>query len=266
MDAQPNGIIKPPLVVFSTPTLARQFSIEYLMSALATQHLCYVSGINQVWRSIGGDPYLAKVRNRMASDFLRFPEATDLFFLDDDMGWPAGKVVEFIRRPQEVVVGAYPKKKDPLEFPIELVMRDGEVEMRDNLYLTNLAPTGFMRIKRSVIERIAAESGRYIETDEQLGDIECFDMFRMGYVDSADQPGRGKWWGEDFFFSARWRSMGGEIWCDPDIQFTHRGTNVWAAIYRDFLYERGVLRAGSGRITGFSPAPSCPQGGLEGVA
>lgn len=233
---------KPLFVVFCTPSLGRSFSVEYLMSAMSTQHLCFANSISQVWRSVGGDPYLAKVRNRMASEFLRnFPTATDLFFIDDDMGWPAEKVIEFLLRPEDIVVGAYPKKRDEPDFPIQLSVTDQKITTKGDLILTDLAPTGFMRVKRVVFERMAAESGIYTEQDEVLGEVECWDMFRMGYVDSSDMPGRGRWWGEDYFFSARWRNMGGQIWCDPTIPFTHRGGKVWSATFKDYLIDKGVL-------------------------
>jgi hypothetical protein len=57
---------------------------------------------------------------------------------------------------------------------------------RDGLYLASLAATGFMCIKRHVLERVAADSMAYPEQDYMRGTIPCWDMFRTGTV-----PNRG---------------------------------------------------------------------------
>lgn len=224
-------------VVFSTPSLSKGVCVEYLQSALATQHAVYQAGFDQVWRVQGGDPYLAKVRNRLASEFLdRFPDATDLFFLDDDMGWPPDAVLRVLNRPEPVIVGAYPKKQERTEFPIQMLLDEaGDFIEKDGLYRVYLAPTGFMRIKREVIEKLAAQSGQFMDPDAEGNDVRCWDIFRMGYMGSADDPARGMWWGEDYHFSARCYQAGIEIWCDPDILFTHRGGKIWAANFVDSL-------------------------------
>jgi hypothetical protein len=54
--------------------------------------------------------------------------------------------------------GVYPKKQDNQEFPVTLMMKDGKVIKRDHLYKADLVPTGFMRIKRHVLEKMAARS------------------------------------------------------------------------------------------------------------
>lgn len=237
-------------VVFCTPTLPRDLALEYTMSALATQDLVKSRGMDQTWRWVGGDPYLFKVRNRLASEFLNnFPDATDLFFIDADEGWPPEAVWRLLQYPHDVVAGVYPKKEDKLNFPCELLAPEGHLIERDGLYLAGMVPTGFLRIKRHVLEKLAEQSGWYIEEDASGEKVKCFDIFRNGFIPDneeaylksfkADFDGdmeaarRGKAWGEDFFFCARWRMMGGEIWVDPNIPFTHAGRKVWFANFID---------------------------------
>lgn len=235
---------RPPFVVFSTPCLSKWVSIEYHLAAMATQYECQSASINQVWRILGGDPYLHKVRSKLATEFLGFTEATHLFFLDDDVGWPAEKVVQFLRRPEDIIVGAYPMKQETSAFPIEIEGDGtGRPQFRDGLVLTRLAPTGFMCIRRHVIERMAAESGEYIDPDAERGEVAVRDIFRCGYIESSDVPGKGKFWGEDFFFSSRARAMGYEIWCDPDISFTHRGGKAWGGNLRHAMEGVGMWPA-----------------------
>lgn len=227
-------------VIFSIPSLSKSVCAEFFQSALATQHVIYSKGIDQVWRMQGGDPYLAKVRNRLASEFLtNFPDATDLFFLDDDMGWHSDAILRVLNRPEDVVVGVYPKKKDETEFPVQMLFDDGgNFIERDGLYRVYLAPTGFMRIKRHVLEKFAAESGVYADPDAEGKDVQCWDIFRMGYIPNPDDAMKGMWWGEDYFFSARCYQAGIEIWADPGRPgeiFTHRGGKVWGANFLDSI-------------------------------
>lgn len=258
-----------PWVLISTPTFEGRPGIEYVVSLTQTIQALDVAGIKWSMSLQQGDPYLAKVRNRLASQFLtEFPGATDLFFIDDDVGWPAAKVVDFLRRPEDIVFGCYPRKKDELEFPVSLEMTDDGKRFveHDGLYAAELVPTGFMRIRRHVIERMAQLVPRYIENDGAGRDLVQWSLFEARYVDpvleslrkadlsalsredlllhlrravgqtvSLDAPQPARWWGEDFWFVHRWREMGGTAWCDPDIAFTHSGRKKWAANMMDSL-------------------------------
>ena len=248
-----------PFVFLAIPSFRGQPEREFVRSLSQTKNALSEAGINYAECLLAGDPYLAKARDRIAADFLtNWPMATDFFFLDDDIGWPAHKVVEFVQRPQDVVVGVYPKKQDALEFPVTL-----ELDAEDNficdgdLYLAHLAPTGFMRIKRPVLEKLAMASPRYYETSATGERLLLWSIFHARFVDlqmnalaktdldalahdeaiahlkralgvTAGQD-LGQFWGEDYWFTERWRDLGGKIWVDPEIEFTHRGSKAWGA-------------------------------------
>jgi hypothetical protein len=245
-------------VVFSTPTFARSPCIEYVVSMCQTQTMMTQMKIDHVTTLLGGDPYLAKVRNRLVGTFLsEYPKATDLFFLDDDIGWPPEKIIEFLNRPEDIVCGVYPKKQDAPEFPVTLELDNGQMIQKDGLFLAHLAPTGFMRIKRHVLEKLAARSQKYQEVipggrtaifweifqnrcvDMQIEALRTADIDAMSKAELAAHLKRaigltvgqqnGEWWGEDYFFTQRWREMGGQVWVDPNIKFTHRGSKAWEA-------------------------------------
>jgi hypothetical protein len=244
-------------VVIATPSFERRPCIEYVISMLQTEKVLATRGIDHATTILGGDPYLSKVRNRLVSSFLQdWPLATDLFFIDDDIGWPEYKILEFLDRPEEIVVGVYPKKQDNLEFPVSLeVDENNQLIEQNGLFRAKLVPTGFMRIKRHVLERMAQRVGRYQEV--VLGGKVCtfWNIFEARYVDHQTEELRradldslsreeavaylkrvlqltvpaelGQYWGEDYFFAERWREMGGHVWVDPDIEFTHRGSKDW---------------------------------------
>lgn len=231
-------------VVFATPTYSRTPCEEFTESCVRTEYLLRTNGVEPVWGRVGGDPYVHKARNRLASGYLReYPDAPKLFLLDDDLGWPEEKVLQFVSRPEDVICGVYPKKTDDTDFPVEMLLRDGKVVQQDGLYEAALAATGFMCIRREVLERCAEDSGRYPQI-EKGGDYWCWDLFRTGFI--ADEPGGkvGRWWGEDYFFAVMCRHLGFRVWIDPDIEFTHRGSKAWRASFgptlRAWIEQNGL--------------------------
>jgi hypothetical protein len=231
-------------VVFSMPTYSRHPCEEIKMSSLATQYLFLQHGIDTVFRDLGGDPYLPKARNTLASEFLLDHKDADyLFFVDDDVGWPAEAALRLVKHDADVCVGIYPKKNDDEEWPVELIFEkkaDGSTAPieQNGLYLTALAPTGFMCIRRNVLESCAEDSGRYPRDDAKKGVVWSWDIFRTGFVPDEPNGKVGRWWGEDFFFSIMVRNLGFQIWTDPDIDFTHRGTKAWKGNFNVALKKK----------------------------
>ena len=216
------SVAAPYFVVFATPTLSHSLSAEYVTSMAQTGELLRLSGIHYVTHFIGGDPYLPKVRNQLATQFLRdHPEATDLFFIDDDLGWEPEAVQRMLEVDADVVAGVYPKKQETVAFPADLAVENDLPVWNGRLLKANMVPTGFLRIRRHVMEKMAAESKRY-RGIMPSGDQEHIEFFTVG-IDPED----GEWCGEDVAFCRRWRRMGGDLWIDPDITFSHVGRYRW---------------------------------------
>lgn len=217
-------------VVFATPTLAHQVSVDFLNAMLDVRLLLAQRGIPHAFRQVGGDCFVAKARNKLATQFVQeHPQATDLFFVDDDVGFPAEKVIEFLGRPEDVVAGVYPKKSDATDFPVTLLgSADGLIE-HNGLIQAHAVPTGFLRIKRRVVEQLAGRSTKFKDRGAN-GEIEEFyNIFEAG------RGPDGFWWGEDYTFCRKWSDLGGEIWVDPSIPFKHRGSKTWKAALSDHM-------------------------------
>lgn len=218
-------------VVFATPSALDHMSMNAHYAALETERLLTVAGIGHTDIGIGGDPYLWKVRSKLATKFLKeYPDATDLFFRDDDVGYPATKVLEFLHRPEDIVLGVYPKKNDDLDFPCEL---EGDPVTRlpiqhDGLVKIVSAGAGFLRIKRGVLERMAETAPTFREIERGVTS-EYWGLFAEGI------GGDGWAWGEDKSFFNSCRNLGYDIWCDPDIEFTHAGRKKWKANLADHV-------------------------------
>ena len=204
-------------------------TLEYLMSALRTEKLLIDHGIGHDWSNRPGDPFIGKARSSAACEFLK-SEGTDLFFLDDDIGWPCEKVLEFIHRPEPVLCGVYPHKLEETSFPCSLEADGDKLVEKDGLYRAVMAPTGFMRIKRWVLEKLYPLSPPYRERESDGTVYERRAIFNTG-------PGAdGNWWGEDYAFCNSCRAEGIDVWIDPDIPFYHRGHKRWGARMSDSMH------------------------------
>lgn len=217
-------------VVFATPSLSHQVSVEYLRSALETNALLSEHGHTQAWTQLAGDCFVAKARSKMVKEFLD-GEGTDLFFLDDDLGWPADKALEFVESEVPVLAGVYPKKQDAADWPVSLQASEetGLLKEENGLYKSMLAPTGFLRIKRHILERLYPQCPTFRDILPDGTKIKVNAIFNSG-------PGAdGNWWGEDFAFCNLCLANEIDIWIDPDILFYHRGTKLYSATMKDAI-------------------------------
>lgn len=218
------------IAVFATPSLGHAVCLEYLTSALQTNGLMWAQQRPHAWTQLAGDCFIAKVRSKMVDEFL-VGAGTDLFFIDDDLGWPPGKVLEFLDRPEPIVAGVYPKRMDTRDWPVALGAdaETGELIEHDGLIRAVHAPTGFMRIKRDVLAHLVELSPTFRDAEKDGVIKEYRAVFNAG-------PGAdGWWWGEDYHFCNLASANGYEIWVDPNIEFSHRGDKRYTGTLADGL-------------------------------
>jgi hypothetical protein len=161
-------------------------------------------------------------------------DATDLFFIDADVGFDAAAVIRLLKMPQDIVAGIYPLKKDEVDYPVRIKRVDGVPIGQGGLVEAELLPTGFMRIKRSVFQ-VMQEKYPKLKYKPNIVNVagadveEVYDFFNMGMLGSSE------WTTEDFAFCQRWTDLGGQLWVSPDIDFTHVGNKAFKGNYHNFL-------------------------------
>jgi len=102
-------------VFFATPTYDYRFSAEYTTSMMMTCiHLTHL-GVQVQAQVVGGLCFIDLARNKLTKGFLD-TDATDLFMIDEDVGWDYKAVKRFLDYPQEVVAGLVPKKVEGEQF------------------------------------------------------------------------------------------------------------------------------------------------------
>jgi hypothetical protein len=223
-------------VFFAVPRYSGLKCVPFIDSLAATIKLVADRGHEGQLAIQRGCCYVQVARNELVKQFM--DSGFDcLFFLDDDLSWDAEDALRLIEMPDELVAGVYPKKSETDDYPI--VIRcdkdDRAIVREDGCIAAPFLPTGFMRIQRSVIEKL---QDHYIgQKYEKPDGTPMFDLFPQGVRG-------GRWWGEDFAFCKLWLDIGGTAWIVPNMTFSHHGSDAdgkpktWTGSYHDFLMRQ----------------------------
>lgn len=169
-------------------------------------------------------------RNRLVHDFLE-GDCTDLVFLDADVSWNAADFLTLLRHDRDVVAGVYPKKQGDDAFPVKTFPGDIWSDA-DGLIEVIGVPTGFLRIRRCVLERLADEAQHYNAQNDCASPVAL--IFERQVHDGIR-------WGGDYVFCRKWRELGGQIFIDPSFRFEHSGEHTWGGCVGQFFRNRAGI-------------------------
>jgi len=217
----------------ATPCYGGQVTSEYLQSVVAFTRLATDIGFKFHLFTSKNESLVTRARNRAVAA-MRKTDATHLMFIDADIGFDSLSVFQMIMRDVDVLSASYPikgiqwdnlvgkKHKSVAELQdasIRHVVHDiGESDPTTGLIPVKDAGTGFMLIKRDVIETMIAEhpEWEYQSEDEEDG-VKWHTIFDCELED-------GRYLSEDYTFCRRWQKLGGTVWLDPTITLTHTGS------------------------------------------
>lgn len=210
-------------LVIATPFYGLQGYSPYIASLVQTARLLERLGVDFQYWTIHSDSYVERARNTLCAQFLEDPNNTDLFFIDSDEAWDSVGFVRVLMAPGEIVAGSYRMKNHWEAWTASLECADGHpkgklIGENQALLLADSAGAGFMRIKRSALERYK----------EAYPDLAYRDFTAAGeerqyhaFFECKNEDGMFK--GEDFVFCKRWQQIGGDIWIEPNVTITHYG-------------------------------------------
>jgi hypothetical protein len=199
--------------------------------------------------TVVNESLITRARNELVKHFL-ISDCTHLLFIDSDICFEPNDVYRIVSHDKDLVVASYPLKgqrwenlsgmteiKDPEEvkrrvidhvvnfkFNSEEDLRTGRVDIKEGLVEVHEGGTGFMCIKRHVVEKIieANPDTKYKKEPRfLLGDHD--DGERWAIFDTEIEE-NGRYLSEDYLFCRRWQRLGGQVWLDPFIELTHMGT------------------------------------------
>lgn len=174
-----------------------------------------------------GLPYVTMARNNLVRKFIE-SDATDFIFIDADLGFPPEAFKMLIGAHEDVVAGIYPKKQNEELYPVMLKTDDKNHVINENgVLLASGLPTGFMKIKRHVIEKMAKAYPELAYTDALSGKT-TYNLFGTFVKD-------GRWYGDDYGFCTLWQDIGGKCHAMPDITFVHCGQRNYEGNFGQYL-------------------------------
>jgi len=177
--------------------------------------------------------YIEKARNICVKKFLE-SDCTDLVFVDSDLGFDEDTIWKLFRYDKQIVGGAYPYKRDELNFPAVVDFSHGNncKEESTGLVYADILPTGLLRIKKEVFDAMIVN-----QVYPVIKDVEgIYTFFQTGILFKDDL----NYYGEDVAFSKAWKQVKGEIFIVPDINFVHVGLKRFQGNYHEWLLKRKI--------------------------
>ena len=185
-----------------------------------------------------GLPYISMARNNLVQKFMA-SDCTDMVFIDADVGFAPGAFHDLIISKEELIGGAYPKKSDTEEYAVSLAKNEnGESFMHDGVIAADGLATGFLKIKRSVFEKMQAAYPD-LEYEDCMSNQKTFNFFGEFKIGK-------RIFYDDFGFCHLWRELGGNMWILPNITFTHAGSKDFKGNLHEYLTKprpEGIVKA-----------------------
>ncbi|KKL80235.1 hypothetical protein LCGC14_2006770, partial [marine sediment metagenome] len=198
---------------YDNPDASYTFAIQRSRQALEE------AGFLTAYLLLSGNCHVDDARNRVVQEFLE-TDCTDLVFLDADVSWQPETLIELCRYDCDVVGGVYPYRRDgdimKINMPVLMIPGEVTADERGLIQVAGL-PTGFMRIKRHVLESLTRDAQRYWNRGDRRSEIPI--LFERSFENGVR-------WGGDLNFCRKWVGAGGTIWAAPEMYLGHASKSI----------------------------------------
>jgi hypothetical protein len=235
----------PPYILIATPTYAGLATTGFVTSLLTFQTTCAAQGIGLGIRFFT-DSLVTRARNELVRIFLKHEQATHLMFIDADIAFSPDQVLRLLQFDVDVAAGAYPLKQfdwakaeraikagrpDVKSAALHYVLAwedPHSIQSKQGFARVKRAGTGFLLIKRGVIERLCEAHPELRHVAPVYADHQSDRDPRWALFECMIDPETGEYLSEDYAFCRRWRDLGGEIWLDTTSKLSHTGQVTFA--------------------------------------
>lgn len=189
---------------------------SYTFSIARTREAMHQAGIPTAYLLLQGNCHVDDARNTVVQHFL-LSDCTDLVFLDADVSWEPENLIELCRYDRDIVGGVYPFRREGSKGNMPVRMLPGVLEPDGGLLEVEGLPTGFMRIKRHVLEKLCETANHFTSRTELRSQIPI--LFERSFE-------TGNRWGGDLNFCRKWRAMGGRVHAAYEMRLGHTAKTV----------------------------------------
>jgi hypothetical protein len=241
-------------IFVATPMYGGMCSGYFTNSLISMTNVMKQVGWDMSFSSMFNESLIQRGRNALAHQFLKTP-CTHLMFIDADIKFDAGHIPPMVEADVDIICGIYPKKeinwhgvekavKEGVEVDklttrtgslvVNLVDYTGSVTVPENkpVEIWN-GGTGFMLIKREVLEGMADKVSSYVNDVTIMGG-NIGDSRIVEYFACSIEPETQRLLSEDYHFCYMARKNGYKVWAAPWVRLGHLGS---------YLFEGGLLPA-----------------------
>jgi hypothetical protein len=207
-----------PGILFATPMYGGMCHERFFQSSLRTAISLTAAGLDFDWLTERNESLVHRARMEMTATFLR-GDATHLFWIDGDIEFEPEHVAALWNMQVDIACGVYAMKKRDAQW--YAAWKDGELvkdlDRFDGPTEVDYAGTGFLLIRREVIEKLAAAAPSW---EGANGPVPALFMtpIHNGALES-----------EDYHFCRIAREAGYRIMMDPGVRLKHWGQYPYGA-------------------------------------
>lgn len=243
---------KPLHVYICTPAYNGQVDADYCQSLAETSYCCPAYNIQITAGVIGNVGFIELARNMFVKKFLEEQkDCTHLVFIDGDLKFESRAFIGLVRSGLPICAGLYRRRQPKEDYPLKATdnPEGGGLWFVNDWLQCDRVPTGFLCIRRDVLEAMAAEAPAMEVADQKGGVPWLFDLKKepvqatetrkvyqtYGEMQEAlargeDPMGAFRLIGEDYTFSDKYVEKYGTpipVW--SNFAFTHHGFkgNFW---------------------------------------
>ena len=239
--------LKQARLFIATPMYGGQCTGFFAQSMLRLQQVMGQVGVVTSISFMFNESLITRARNALTAGFLK-SDCTHLMFIDADIRFNAEEVPLMMQWDKDVICGIYAKKEINWQGVLDAHSRGVplcELNKYTGSFVVNLVGytntvtvpiaqpceiwnggTGFMLIKRSVFEKMAAVVPTYVNDVLDLAGTIKADPIQEFFTTSIE-PGTNRLLSEDYHFCRAWREMGGKIYAAPWARLAHVGSYVF---------------------------------------
>jgi hypothetical protein len=243
-------------LLIATPMYGGQCSGQYVAGLIQTIAFLGKLNVSVQWVSIHNESLIPRGRNELARQFLDETDADFMLFIDADIAFGPKAVAQIMSANKPINGALYPKKEVNWDA-VKKAAHNGDIanlEKYAGAFVfnsdANANPvtddvgcvevrhlgTGFMMIRRDVLEQLKPEVATYrrstVKVDGEYVEPIAYEFFATRIDDT------GCYLSEDYDFCELARGRGISVWCNPFIQLGHWGS---------YLFEGDILKSG-GRV------------------